>query len=189
MPPNLVWALPQHSGGKARSLMSNPSRPPSFTHIPSGARIVRICVSRGPVAAHVPSPGGRTTRSLVFAGDPRQTRRARTSNMCFILPRATSFTEASDASGEARKTSTACRERYELPMKPRYLFVVSRQHWELYDLLVERFRGDDKVEVVVDRRAATHERVGAHRETDRRQRRSPEDDLTRRSHLIITRTD
>jgi len=60
---------------------------------------------------------------------------------------------------------------------PRYLFVVSRQHRELYDLLVERFQNDRKVEVIIDRRVQTHDR------------RSSTDDLTRRSHLIITRTD
>jgi hypothetical protein len=71
--------------------------------------------------------------------------------------------------------------------KPRYLFVVARQHREMYDLLIERFQDDTKVEVVMDRRAATGERAGE--ESDRRQRRLPEDDLPRRSHLIITRTD
>jgi hypothetical protein len=40
----------------------------------------------------------------------------------------------------------------------RCLFVASRQRRELYDLLVERFQGDGKVEVVMDRRG---ERQGA----------------------------
>jgi hypothetical protein len=68
------------------------------------------------------------------------------------------------------------------------LFVVSRQHRELYDLLVERFQDDRNVEVVLDRRAATNEHAGEYGE-NRRQRRSADDDLTRRSHLIITRPD
>jgi hypothetical protein len=67
------------------------------------------------------------------------------------------------------------------------LFVVSRKHPELFELLVERFQDDNKVEVVLDRRVATKERDDA--ASDRRQRRSPNDDLTRRSHLVITRSD
>lgn len=73
--------------------------------------------------------------------------------------------------------------------RPRYLIVVSRQHHELYDFLVERFQDDNKVEVVLDRRGATLGRSGDDGASDRRQRRSVEYDLTRRSHLIITRTD
>lgn len=73
--------------------------------------------------------------------------------------------------------------------RPRYLFVVSRQHQELYELLVERFQDDKKVEVLLDRRVATKERAGEGGAGDRRQQQSAEDDLTRRSHLIITRTD
>lgn len=73
--------------------------------------------------------------------------------------------------------------------RPRYLFVVSRQHRELYELLIERFQDDKKVEVILDRRVAASEHVEAHEASDRRQRRSRGDDLTRRSHLIITRTD
>ena len=76
-------------------------------------------------------------------------------------------------------------------IRPRYLFIVSRQHRELYDLLVERFQDDRKVEVILDRRVQTQEaRAGNFGVNDRRQRRSSrDDDLTRRSHLIITRTD
>ena len=69
--------------------------------------------------------------------------------------------------------------------RPRYLFVVSRQHEQLFELLVERFQGDQNVEVVLDRRVAMSE----HEMDDRRQRRSPRDDLSVRSHLIITRAD
>jgi hypothetical protein len=58
----------------------------------------------------------------------------------------------------------------------------------LYELLIERFQGDEKVEVVLDRRVAQQQRAGEYA-GDRRQRRSPRDDLTQRSHLIITRTD
>jgi hypothetical protein len=73
--------------------------------------------------------------------------------------------------------------------RPRYLFVVSRHYTELYELLVERFQGDKNVEVVLDRRAARNEGVHDYGAIDRRQRRPPKDDLTRRSHLIITRPD
>lgn len=71
--------------------------------------------------------------------------------------------------------------------RPRYLFVVSRQHPELYELLVERFQDDKKVEVIVDRRVPTQERAGKYGAGNRRQRRSPGNDLSVRSHVIITR--
>jgi hypothetical protein len=73
--------------------------------------------------------------------------------------------------------------------RPRYLFVVSRQHQQLYELLVERFQGDPNVEVILDRRVAMSERAREYETSERRQRRSPRDDLSVRSHLIITRTD
>jgi hypothetical protein len=95
--------------------------------------------------------------------------------------------------GDASPTSGSKRHQPndEVPLliRPRYLFVVSRQHVELYELLIERFQDDRNVEVVLDRRAATPEQAGAYGESDRRQRRSADDDLTRRSHLIITRPD
>ena len=73
--------------------------------------------------------------------------------------------------------------------RPRYLFVVSRKHRELYELLIERFQDDQNVEIILDRRAATQESADVHSPDDRRQRRSPADDLNLRSHLIITRED
>jgi len=69
------------------------------------------------------------------------------------------------------------------------LFIVSRQHPELYELLVERFQDDRKVEVILDRRVGPQERAGNDGVNDRRQPPSPMHDLTRRSHLIITRAD
>ena len=71
-------------------------------------------------------------------------------------------------------------------IRPRYLFVVSRQHQYLYELLVERFRDDRNVEVIVDRRTAASEAPEAYG-TDRRRR--PGNELGTRSHLIITRAD
>ena len=74
----------------------------------------------------------------------------------------------------------------DLLMRPRYLFVVSRQHPSLYELLVERFEGDKNVEVILDRRASTSQ-PGETYQDDRRQR--PQNELIQRSHLIITRPD
>jgi hypothetical protein len=71
-------------------------------------------------------------------------------------------------------------------IRPRYLFVVSRQHQYLYELLVERFQDDKNVEVVLDRRAAT--RASPEDPTTERRRR-PQNELGVRSHLIITRND
>jgi hypothetical protein len=80
--------------------------------------------------------------------------------------------------------------RAALLMRPRYLFVVARQHPELYELLLERFRDDNKVEVILDRRRETQGRGDSdYSIKDRRQRRSPKDDLSRRSYLVITRLD
>jgi len=69
--------------------------------------------------------------------------------------------------------------------RARYLFVVSTQHRELYELLIERFQDDRNVEVVLDRRATATDRADGYTTPNRRQR--PEDELTVRSHLIITR--
>jgi hypothetical protein len=74
----------------------------------------------------------------------------------------------------------------------RYLFIVSRDHRRLYDYLVERFRDDTNVAIILDRRrgdrragrgepVAEEQRVG-----ERRRRLSPDDDLSTRSHLIVT---
>ena len=73
--------------------------------------------------------------------------------------------------------------------RPRYLFVVSRRHPQLLELLIERFQDDQNVEVILDRRVTTPEPALERRPDDRRQRRSRADDLNLRSHLIITRTD
>ena len=70
--------------------------------------------------------------------------------------------------------------------RPRYLYVVSRQHETLYELLLERFQDDSNVEVVLDRRVAAPGDGGPD-SSDRRTPSSPDDDLSTRSHLIITR--
>ena len=71
-------------------------------------------------------------------------------------------------------------------IRPPYLFVVSRQHQYLYELLVERFEDDKNVEVILDRRAARPEPSA---EYGRERRQRPENELGVRSHLIITRND
>ena len=73
----------------------------------------------------------------------------------------------------------------------RTLFIVSRQHPDLYAYLRERFASDCGVEVVLDRRLVQRRRVDAGREVERRQsdrRRRPEVELElqTRSHAIIT---
>ena len=70
--------------------------------------------------------------------------------------------------------------------RARYLFVVSRQHPYLYELLVERFQDDKNVEVVLDRRSATRKPAEQYGTEDRRSR--PQNELNVRSHLIVTRT-
>ena len=72
-------------------------------------------------------------------------------------------------------------------IRARYLFVVSRQHSALYELLVERFQDDKNVEVILDRRATTRKSAGQYGADERRRR--PENELGLRSHLIVTRAD
>jgi len=69
--------------------------------------------------------------------------------------------------------------------RARYLFVVSRRHPSLYELLVERFQDDKNVEVILDRRAVTRKPAEQHGADDRRSR--PQNELNLRSHLIVTR--
>ena len=72
-------------------------------------------------------------------------------------------------------------------IRARYVFVVSRQHPALYELLVERFQDDKNVEVILDRRATTRKSAGQYGADERRCR--PQNELNLRSHLIVTRTD
>lgn len=76
----------------------------------------------------------------------------------------------------------------------RVVFVVSRQHRDLYAYLSERFATDPAVEVVLDRRLGERRQRIAPPVTDRRRadrRRRPEVDaeLQVRSHAIITLSD
>jgi hypothetical protein len=76
----------------------------------------------------------------------------------------------------------------------RVVFVVSRDHRDLYAYLSERFSTDTAVEVVLDRRVAERRQRDAPHDVDRRRsdrRRRPEVDaeLQVRSHAIITLPD
>jgi len=84
---------------------------------------------------------------------------------------------------KGRRMETTARNRV-----ARHLFIVSRHHPRLYDYLLERFQDDANVEVVLDRRAARGQ-PDERRADDRRQQRSPDDDLNLRSHLIVTRAE
>jgi hypothetical protein len=73
----------------------------------------------------------------------------------------------------------------------RTLFIVSRQHPDLYAYLRERFAADHGVEVVLDRRVAQRRRRdGSHpierRQAERRVRPEVEAELQTRSHAILT---
>ena len=73
----------------------------------------------------------------------------------------------------------------------RTLFIVSRQHPDLYAYLRERFATDTAVEVILDRRVIQRRQREAAREADRRiadRRARPEVEveLRTRSHAIIT---
>ena len=73
----------------------------------------------------------------------------------------------------------------------RTLFIVSRQHSDLYAYLRERFASDHGVEVVLDRRVAQRRRRDAaypveRRRAERRGRPEVELELQTRSHAILT---
>jgi hypothetical protein len=73
----------------------------------------------------------------------------------------------------------------------RTLFIVSRQHPDLYAYLRERFATDTAVEVILDRRLTQRRQREAPRDADRRiadRRARPEVEveLRSRSHAIIT---
>ena len=77
----------------------------------------------------------------------------------------------------------------------RHLFIVSRYHRLLHDLLLERFHDDQNVEIILDRRrgerrAGSAEPMAGERRVGERRRQLPrDDDLDMRSHIIITLED
>jgi hypothetical protein len=73
----------------------------------------------------------------------------------------------------------------------RHIFLVSRHESRLYDYLLERFRDDGNVEVILDRRRGERRRrregqVPDRRRSDRRSRREVDLELKVRSHVILT---
>lgn len=73
----------------------------------------------------------------------------------------------------------------------RHLFIVSRHHIRMHAYLQERFQGDDKVELILDRRMAQRRSsVSGHdderRRSDRRARPELDIELRARSHVIVT---
>jgi hypothetical protein len=73
----------------------------------------------------------------------------------------------------------------------RHLFLVSRREARLYEYLLERFRDDGNVAVILDRRRGERRRVTTNqvperRRSDRRTRREVDLELQVRSHAILT---
>jgi hypothetical protein len=80
----------------------------------------------------------------------------------------------------------------------RHLFIVGREHRELYEFLVMQFRDDANVRVILDQRHGERRvEVSAgppphgerRRRPDRRTRRSIDEELRSRSHAIISLPD
>jgi len=83
-----------------------------------------------------------------------------------------------------------CRQTIDKPMA-RHLFLVSRHEARLYEYLLERFRDDSNVEVILDRRRGERRRRSEspepeRRRSDRRTRREVDLELQVRSHVILT---
>jgi hypothetical protein len=73
-----------------------------------------------------------------------------------------------------------------------HLFIVSRQHQDLYEYLRARLSADGDVRVIIDRRLGERRRKSApaaaeRRRTDRRSRSEIDEQLRRHSHAIVTR--
>jgi hypothetical protein len=65
-----------------------------------------------------------------------------------------------------------------------YLFIVSRRDHALFELLKERFAGDDKVEVILDRRMQPE--PGAPPGVDRRIRPEVTEEIRTRGYAVVT---
>lgn len=86
-----------------------------------------------------------------------------------------------------------CRQTMD-ELMARHLFLVSRHEARLYEYLLERFRDDANVEVILDRRRGERRRRSASQEperrrSDRRTRREVDLELQVRSHVILTLPD
>jgi len=76
-------------------------------------------------------------------------------------------------------------------LMPVHLFIISRQHNDLYDYLRERLAGDGDVRVIKDRRLGARRRKAApaaaeRRRAERRSRPEIDEQLRVRSHAIVT---
>jgi hypothetical protein len=76
----------------------------------------------------------------------------------------------------------------------RTVYIVARDHPELYAYLRERFTCDGEVDVILDRRIVQRRRVNMprspeRRRTERRARPEADTELQIRSHAIITLSD
>ena len=98
---------------------------------------------------------------------------------------------------ESREEKMTChvqrRQTIDKPMA-RHLFLVSRLEARLYEYLLERFRDDGNVEVILDRRRGErrrrpHDQQPDRRRSDRRTRREVDLELQSRSHVILTLPD
>jgi hypothetical protein len=92
---------------------------------------------------------------------------------------------------EEKMTCPAQRRQTIDKRMARHLFLVSRHEGRLYEYLLERFRDDGNVEVILDRRRGERRRRphGQHpdrRRSDRRTRREVDLELQIRSHVILT---
>jgi hypothetical protein len=68
---------------------------------------------------------------------------------------------------------------------PRYLYVVSRHDPALFELLKERFAGDDNVEVILDRRTQP-EPPEPSPPVERRRRPEVDEEIRARAYAVIT---
>jgi hypothetical protein len=73
----------------------------------------------------------------------------------------------------------------------RHLFIVSRNHQDLYTYLCERFANDPNVEVILDRRHGQRRQrmvsgLPERRARDRRGRPEADAELVTHSHVILT---
>ena len=81
-------------------------------------------------------------------------------------------------------------------LRVRYVYIVSRAHAWLYEYLVERFKDDPNVQVILDRRIAERrsqspkpEYAPERRRTERRRVLRPEENLQVHSHYVVELSD
>jgi hypothetical protein len=75
-----------------------------------------------------------------------------------------------------------------------YLYIVSAAHRALLDSLLERFSGDPKAQVILDRRYGNRRQIDAavaleRRRADRRQQLGVSEELRRRAVAVVTVAD